>query len=89
VAAEVQSALLELSSGQDQQTVAAERLRLAEQELSQARERFREGVAGNIEVINAQASLIRAEDAVIDARYATAVARVNLARAVGVARSVR
>jgi outer membrane protein len=89
VQAEVQAALLELSSGQEQQTVAAERMRLAGQELAQARERFREGVAGNIEVINAQASLIRAEDAVIDARYATAVARVNLARAVGVARSVR
>jgi outer membrane protein len=89
IAADVDAALLELRSGQDQQTVAAERLRLAEQELSQARERFHEGVAGNIEVINAQASLIRAEDAVIDARYATAVARLDLARAVGAARSVR
>jgi outer membrane protein len=89
VAAEVDAALLELRSGLEQQTVAAERMRLAQQELSQARERFREGVAGNIEVINAQSSLIRAEDAVIDARYATAVARVNLARAVGVTQTLR
>jgi outer membrane protein TolC len=43
-------------------------------------------VAGNIEVINAQLSFVRARDTDIDARFAAAVARVALARAVGVAR---
>jgi outer membrane protein TolC len=89
VEAEVNGALLEIRSGEEQQVVAAERLRLAEEELDQAGERFREGVAGNIEVINAQSALVRARDALIDARFATAVARVNLARSVGTARSVR
>src|SRR2546427_702379 len=85
IAAEVDAALLDLRSAEAQQVVAAERLRLAADELAQARERFKAGVAGNIEVIDAQSNLIRARDTDIDARFAAASARVALARAVGVA----
>lgn len=88
VEAEVNAALLDLGSGLEQQSVAADRLRLAEEELSQARERFTSGVAGNIEVINAQSSLLRARDADIDARFAVTSARAALARAAGVARGM-
>ncbi len=86
IAADVDAARLDLASAGEQQAIASERLRLAQDELNQARERFKAGVAGNIEVIEAQVSLIRARDADIDTRYAAAVARVALARAVGVAR---
>ena len=72
----------------EQQRVATDRLQLADEELSQATERFTSGVAGNIEVIDAQSSLVRARDVDIDARFAIALARVNLARAVGVAQSI-
>ncbi len=89
VAGEVLGAALEVSSGLEQESVAMERLRLAEEELAQARERFASGVAGNIEVINAQSSLLRGRDALIDARSVTAAARIALARAAGVARTVR
>lgn len=89
IAADVRNALLQLASGRDQEAIARERLDLAEQELAQARERFRNGVAGNIEVIDAQSSLLRARDADIDARAASATARINLARAVGVAETLR
>jgi len=85
IAADVDAALLDLRSAEAQQSVAAERLRLATDELAQARERFKAGVAGNIEVIDAQSNLIRARDTDIDARFAAASARVALARAVGVA----
>jgi len=88
IAADVDAALIDLRSAQAQGAVAAEQLRLAEDELSQAREQFRAGVTGNIEVINAQSSLIRARDTEIDARYAAVTARVSLARAVGVARTL-
>ena len=88
IAAEVDAALLELRSASAQQAIAAERLRLAEDELAQARERFAAGVAGNIEVITAQASLIQARDADIDTRFSAALARVALARAVGAARTL-
>ncbi len=83
IAADVDAARLDLGSAAEQQTIAAERLRLAQAELDEARERFKAGVAGNIEVIDAQSSLIRARDTDIDARFAAAAARVALARAVG------
>jgi outer membrane protein len=88
IAAEVDAALLDLGSAEAQQLVAREQLRLAESELSQARERFKAGVAGNIDVITAQTGLIRARDTEIDARFAAATARISLARAAGVARTL-
>jgi outer membrane protein len=88
IAAEVDAAQLDLGSAAEQQVIAAERLRLAQAELDEARERFKAGVAGNIEVINAQSSLIRARDTDIDARFAAATARVALARAVGSTRQL-
>lgn len=89
VEAEVRSALLDVANGQDQQRIAAERLRLANDELSQSQERFANGLATNIEVINAQQNLVRAKDAVIDAQAASAAARVNLARATGTTLNIR
>jgi len=88
VAADVDGALLDLRSAGAQQQIAAERLQLAAQEVAEARQRFRAGVAGNIEVINAQSSLLRARDADIDARFAAVSARIALARSVGSARTL-
>ena len=88
IAADVDAARLDLGSAAEQQAIAAERLRLAQAELDEARERFKAGVAGNIEVIDAQSSLIRARDTDIDARFAAAAARVALARAVGSTRQL-
>jgi outer membrane protein TolC len=88
VSADVDGALLDLRSARAQQMIAAERLQLAAEEVSQARARFKAGVAGNIEVINAQASLLRARDADIDARFAAVSARIALARSVGSARTL-
>ncbi len=88
IAADVDAARLDLGSAGEQQVIAAERLRLAEAELDEARERFKAGVAGNIEVIDAQVSLVRAKDTDIDARFAAAAARVALARAVGSTRQL-
>ena len=88
IIADVDAALLDLRSAEAQQLIAADQLRLAEDELSQSRQRFKAGVAGNIEVIDAQSNLIRARDTDIDARFAAATARVALARAAGVARTL-
>ena len=89
ISAEVSGALLDLGTGLEQQVIAADRLRLAQEELDQARDRFVSGIAGNIEVVQAQASLLRARDADIDARFTVSSARVALARATGVARGMR
>ena len=88
VTADVDAALLDLRSAGAQQMIARQRLQLATQEVTQARQRFQAGVVGNIEVINAQSSLLRARDADIDARFASATARVALARSVGAAHTL-
>src|SRR2546423_11266070 len=48
--ADVRGALLDLANAQEQVAAATERLRLAGQELSEARDRFNAGVAGNRQV---------------------------------------
>ncbi len=88
VTADVDAALLDLRSASAQQAVASERIQLATEEVSQARQRFKAGVVGNIEVITAQESLLRARDADIDARFAAVSARIALARSVGSARTL-
>jgi outer membrane protein len=88
VTADVDGALLDLRSAAAQQVVAVDRLQLAAEEVSQARQRFKAGVVGNIEVITAQESLLRARDADIDARFAAVTARIALARSVGSARTL-
>jgi outer membrane protein TolC len=56
---------------------------LARREVGQARERFQEGVANNIEVTTAQDALARASDNQIEALYRYNQARADLARATG------
>ena len=58
---------------------------LANQELEQARDRFAAGVAGNIEVTQAQETVAAASESYIDALYAHNLAKASLARAVGIA----
>ena len=67
----------------------AERLRLAEQEVSQARDRFNAGVAGNADVVNASLALTASRTLVNDAETAYQLARVSLARAVGSVTTIR
>ena len=82
-AVEVRGALLDLESAREQVAAADEQVRLAEQELSQARERFRAGVAGNADVITASLDLNAARTAQVNARTNFQTARVSLARAQG------
>lgn len=83
VTVDVRSAMLDLASAREQVDAARERERLAEQEVQQARDRFRAGVAGNADVITASQSLNNARTSLIDALTAYQNARVSLARAEG------
>lgn len=82
-ALEVRAALLDLSAALEQVDAVRERLRLAEQEVSQAQERFRAGVAGNGDVIAALLSLNQARTLRNDALASYHGSRVALARAMG------
>lgn len=66
--------------------VAEEGLQLAENELAQARRRYEAGVAGSLEVTDAQTRLQRARENRIAALFAHHLARLDLARAIGAAR---
>ncbi len=83
-AIDVSGALLDLISAREELAATEEHLRLAEQELSQARDRFRSGVAGNADVITASLSLNAARTQIVDSRAAFQSARVALARAQGI-----
>jgi outer membrane protein TolC len=62
---------------------AREGLALSENELAQARRRYEGGVAGSIEVTDAQTRLDRARDNQIAALYSYNLARLDLATATG------
>ena len=85
VTVEVRTALLDIGIARDQVDAARGRLGLAQQEYSQAQDRFRAGVAGNADVVTAALSLNAARNQVIDALTAYQAARVGLARAEGTA----
>lgn len=89
VAVEVRGAMLDIASAREQVDAARERQRLAEQEVEQARERFRAGVAGNADVITASLELNSARTALIDAMTAYQNARVSLSRAEGTVTNIR
>ena len=84
VEADVRTAVLNLASSTEAVAAARERLALAEQEVSQARERFQAGVSGNADVITAALSLNAARTQLVDALTAYQASRVALARAQGV-----
>ena len=80
---EVRGALLNLDSAADQVQVAEDGLGLAQRELEMASDRFRNGMADNIEVVNAQDALARAQQNRIMALTSYADSKIALARALG------
>jgi outer membrane protein len=88
IESEVRMAMLDMASAGEQVTLALDRVRLAEQELSEAQERFAAGVAGSVETTTAQAQVASARDALIQARVTAGAAQVGAARALGLLDSV-
>ena len=83
IALEVKTATAQLESARHQVEVANLGIQLAQEEVTQARDRFAAGVADNIEVVQAQDALSRASDNQIAALYQFNQARADLARAIG------
>lgn len=80
---EVRSALLDLNSAADQVEVARSSVDLAEQTLTQSRDRFTAGVTDNLEVVQAQEAVAAAHESYIESLYAHNLAKVELARSIG------
>ncbi len=82
---EVQTTLLDLASTEERVRVATSALELAQQQLEQAQDRFSAGVAGNIDVTQAQEAVARASEERIESLYEHNVSKAALARTLGVA----
>ena len=80
---DVGSALLSLNSASEQVEVARDGVSLAQKSLKLSQDRFNQGLTNNVEVVNAQDDLARAEENLIRAIYTYNIARVSLARAIG------
>jgi outer membrane protein TolC len=86
---DVRLSLTTLRTAAVQVRAADESVTLAQRELEMARDRFRAGVADNLEVITAQVSLANARVAQVTALAQHNAARLNLAAALGRAETFR
>jgi outer membrane protein TolC len=84
---DVRSALLDLRAADQQLQAAQTTVQLAKDELQQARDRFAAGVAGNLEVTQAQEAVATASDVYVSALYSHNLAKASLAQALGIAES--
>lgn len=80
---DIQEAVLNLESATEQVAVAQEGQELAVRELDLAQDRFQSGVTNNVEVVNAQDALARAQENYILAVSSHVDAKFALARALG------
>jgi outer membrane protein TolC len=84
---EVRDAYLDLEAAAQEVSVEKSAVTLATQTLEQSRDRFISGVTDNIEVVQAQDVLAIANDTYIASLYSHNLAKISLARAIGVAES--
>jgi outer membrane protein TolC len=82
---EVRTALLDIEAADQQVQVARSSVDLAEQTLTQARDRFSAGVTDNLEVVEAQQTVAAAHESYISSLYAHNLAKIELVRAMGYA----
>jgi outer membrane protein TolC len=87
IAADVRSSILDIQAAQKQVQVAQSNVQLASEELSEAQQRFAAGVSDNLSVSQAQQSVAQANDQYISSLYQHNVAKLTLARALGVAQT--
>jgi outer membrane protein TolC len=82
---EVRAALLDVKTSNEQVDVARQSIDLATEQLKEARDRYAAGVSGTLEVVQAQEAVANANETYIQALYLNNVAKLTLARALGVA----
>jgi outer membrane protein TolC len=82
---EVRAAFLNLRSSTDLVAVARSNVDLAHQTLTQAADRFSAGIADNLEVVQAQETMAAADQSYIASLHAYNLAKLSLARSIGVA----
>jgi outer membrane protein TolC len=82
---EVRSAALDVKTANEQVDVARQSIELAGEQLKQSQDRYSAGVSGSLEVVQSQEAVATANETYIQALYRNNVAKLTLARALGVA----
>jgi outer membrane protein TolC len=80
---EIRSALLDVKASDDQVAVANQQIDLAAEQLKEAQDRYKAGVSGSLEVVQAQEAVAGANENHIQALYQNNVAKLTLVRALG------
>jgi outer membrane protein TolC len=84
--AEVRTAFLDVNAAAERVELAGSTVKLSQEELAEAKDRFSAGVTDNLEVVQAQGSLVNAQNQYVASLYTHNLAKLSLARALGEAR---
>lgn len=87
ISADVRDSILDIQAAQKQVEVARSNVDLARQALTESQERYKAGVADNLAVSQALSALAQADDQYVNSLYRHNLAKLSLARALGVAGS--
>jgi outer membrane protein TolC len=85
IRADVRDSILDIQAAAKQVSVARSNVELATEALSEAQQRYAAGVADNLAVSQALTSLAQADDQLNGSLYQHNVAKLSLARALGIA----
>lgn len=83
--ADVRAALLNLQSSAEQVNVARSNIDLAEQTLTQSRDRFSAGVTDTVEVVQSEEAVASAHEQYISSLYSYNYAKISFVRSLGIA----
>jgi outer membrane protein TolC len=89
VDADIRDALLDIDAAQKQVQVARSSVELANEALSEAQQRYVNGVSDNLAVSQAEQSVAQANDQYVSSLYRDNVAKLSLARALGAGQDYR
>jgi outer membrane protein TolC len=84
---DVRTAFLNLNAAKQQVEVANQNVSLANESLARSKDRFTSGVTDSVEVVQAEQALASANDQYITSLYNHSLAKLSMARALGVART--
>jgi len=89
IEADVRDALLDIASSQQQVEVSHSNVELSTEVLSEAQQRYAAGVSDNLAVSDAQQTVAQANSQYVNSLYQHNIAKLNLARALGVAQNYK
>ena len=87
IAADVRDSILDIRTSEKLVQVAKSNVALAREALSEAQQRYKAGVSDNLAVSQAQQAVAVADERYVDSVYRQNIAKLSLARALGVAQS--